>query len=104
MENYLRRSNTTLPNCQRTTCPRQRAAVRLFPDQMKLVELIGIEPTTLAPTAPRSPAELQPPSRSFRGADRDRTGDLLVANQTLSQLSYSPVVTADRDLMNSGPE
>jgi hypothetical protein len=26
-----------------------------FPDQMKLVELIGIEPTTLAPSAPRSP-------------------------------------------------
>jgi hypothetical protein len=26
----------------------------------------------------------------LRGADRDRTDDLLVANQTLSQLSYSP--------------
>src|SRR5581483_8208961 len=26
-----------------------------------------------------------------RGASRDRTGDLLVANQTLSQLSYGPV-------------
>ncbi len=25
------------------------------------------------------------------GASRDRTGDLLVANQTLSQLSYGPV-------------
>ena len=25
------------------------------------------------------------------GANRDRTGDLLVANQTLSQLSYGPV-------------
>ena len=24
------------------------------------------------------------------GADRDRTDDLLIANQTLSQLSYSP--------------
>ena len=24
------------------------------------------------------------------GASRDRTGDLLVANQTLSQLSYGP--------------
>ena len=24
------------------------------------------------------------------GASRDRTGDLLVANQTLSQLSYDP--------------
>ena len=28
---------------------------------------------------------------SFGGADRDRTGGLLVANQALSQLSYSPV-------------
>ena len=27
------------------------------------------------------------------GADRDRTGGLLVANQALSQLSYSPVVS-----------
>ena len=31
------------------------------------------------------------PSSAFRcGADRDRTDDLLVANQALSQLSYSP--------------
>ena len=27
----------------------------------------------------------------FGGADRDRTGGLLVANQALSQLSYSPM-------------
>jgi hypothetical protein len=27
---------------------------------------------------------------AFGGADRDRTGGLLVANQALSQLSYSP--------------
>jgi hypothetical protein len=25
------------------------------------------------------------------GRDRDRTGDLLVANEALSQLSYSPI-------------
>jgi hypothetical protein len=30
---------------------------------------------------------------SFGGADRDRTGGLLVANQALSQLSYSPLTT-----------
>src|SRR5579863_9343957 len=29
-------------------------------------------------------------SGNFGGADRDRTGGLLVANQALSQLSYSP--------------
>ena len=28
--------------------------------------------------------------RGIGGANRDRTGDLLVANQTLSQLSYGP--------------
>ncbi len=28
----------------------------------------------------------------FGGADRDRTGGLLVANQALSQLSYSPMI------------
>ena len=28
--------------------------------------------------------------RKVGGANRDRTGDLLVANQTLSQLSYGP--------------
>jgi hypothetical protein len=30
------------------------------------------------------------PNRFSGGADRDRTGGLLVANQALSQLSYSP--------------
>ena len=28
---------------------------------------------------------------NFGGADRDRTGDLLLAKQALSQLSYSPI-------------
>jgi hypothetical protein len=30
------------------------------------------------------------------GASRDRTGDLLVANQTLSQLSYGPSLIVTR--------
>ena len=30
----------------------------------------------------------------FGGASRDRTGDLLVANQTLSQLSYGPAAVS----------
>ena len=30
-----------------------------------------------------------------RGANRDRTGNLLVANQALSQLSYSPIASPD---------
>jgi hypothetical protein len=32
--------------------------------------------------------------RQAGGASRDRTGDLLVANQTLSQLSYGPALTS----------
>jgi hypothetical protein len=32
------------------------------------------------------------------GADRDRTGGLLVANQALSQLSYSPILAFSRQL------
>ena len=36
---------------------------------------------------------LLPVSIQFNGADRDRTGDPLVANQVLSQLSYRPVTT-----------
>jgi hypothetical protein len=32
------------------------------------------------------------------GADRDRTGGLLVANQALSQLSYSPVPNGQRSM------
>ena len=33
----------------------------------------------------------------FGGADRDRTGGLLVANQALSQLSYSPTLEGNRE-------
>ena len=35
--------------------------------------------------------DAQRQTANFGGADRDRTGDPLVANQVLSQLSYSPV-------------
>jgi hypothetical protein len=40
--------------------------------------------------APRSPA------RQNGGAERDRTDDLLLAKQALSQLSYSPVAIWNR--------
>ena len=36
------------------------------------------------------------------GANRDRTGDLLVANQTLSQLSYGPDKRKLRTLVGLG--
>ena len=37
-------------------------------------------------------------SRVSGGADRDRTGDPLVANQVLSQLSYSPMTVVSHQL------
>jgi hypothetical protein len=41
---------------------------------------------------PRISLNIDPNHRPmFGGADRDRTGGLLVANQALSQLSYSPM-------------
>ena len=35
------------------------------------------------------------------GADRDRTGGLLVANQALSQLSYSPFFSAQYPVLST---
>jgi hypothetical protein len=41
----------------------------------------------------------------YGGASRDRTDDLIVANDALSQLSYSPVCRLDRLMyFNSLPE
>src|SRR5579884_2138586 len=48
--------------------------------------LMSIAAQCSAPTKLTSNVE-----QEFGGADRDRTGDPLVANQVLSQLSYSPV-------------
>ena len=36
--------------------------------------------------------QLSKDKKIFYGEDRDRTGDLLVANQALSQLSYFPFI------------
>jgi hypothetical protein len=35
----------------------------------------------------------------FGGADRDRTGDLMLAKHALSQLSYSPTLAASFQLL-----
>ena len=45
------------------------------------------------PNRKENPSELLSDFVIFGGADRDRTGGLLVANQALSQLSYSPLNT-----------
>jgi hypothetical protein len=59
-----------------------------------VVGLGGLEP----PTSPLSGARsnhlsYRPKDLRSGGADRDRTGDPLLAKQVLSQLSYSPVGT-----------
>ena len=52
----------------------------------------GIEPPTSPLSGVRSSQLSYGPNVTFAtgGAGRDRTGDLLNANQALSQLSYSP--------------
>ena len=75
--------------------PRQDALTRPL-NTNKLVEPIGIEPRR-----PKAGSLLKgrfdSPGRALGlsapphgGADRDRTGDLLLAKQALSQLSYGP--------------
>jgi hypothetical protein len=55
-------------------------------------ELVGLDRIELS-TSPLSGVRSSQLSYrpKFGGAGRDRTGDLLNANQALSQLSYSPV-------------
>ena len=58
-----------------------------------MVGLGGLEPPTSSLSGMRS-SHLSYRPRRFStpgGAGRDRTGDLLNANQALSQLSYSPL-------------
>ena len=53
-------------------------------------------------------AERLPPAWAIHGADRTRTDDLLVANQSLSQLSYGPEMPngrkPDRGIAANGPQ
>ena len=59
-----------------------------------MVEMIGIGPTTSCMRSKRSPIELHPQRATIvaknGGDNRNRTGDLLLAKQALSQLSYTP--------------
>ena len=57
------------------------------------MELVGIELEEFRQRRPRAEkheGSEEPQSINFGGADRDRTGGLVVANDALSQLSYSP--------------
>ena len=55
---------------------------------------VPIQLTKLKPLLPNSTSDQLPVTDFIGGADRDRTGDPLVANQVLSQLSYSPMIAA----------
>ena len=81
----------TLPNlfrCQTSTraaCLPQRPALRrLKPCRLRLA------PPACFPIAATAMAAIGKQRMRFGGADRDRTGDPLLAKQVLSQLSYSP--------------
>ena len=56
-----------------------------------MVGLGGLEPPTSSLSGMRSSHLSYRPKSQTGGAGRDRTGDLLNANQALSQLSYSPI-------------
>ena len=60
-----------------------------------MVGLSGLEPPTLRLSVVRSSQLSYGPMRrySLGGDSRDRTGDLLLARQALSQLSYIPVLS-----------
>ena len=93
-------------NCQRSICPEEfrRQQILTYPltyELLKVVGLGGLEPPTSSLSGMRSSQLSYRPSERPRtveahpvaatgGAGRDRTGDLLSANQALSQLSYSP--------------
>ena len=51
----------------------------------EITQRLNLKQTSLVTT-------IELPCRVFGGADRDRTDDILLAKQALSQLSYSPIV------------
>ena len=77
------------PNVRRqaTFVNRDTESVVALTPNIKLV----VRPSSLANRFGRRPTTYDQ-RRVSGGADRDRTGGLLVANQALSQLSYSPTI------------
>ena len=65
--------------------------------QFRLVGLGRLELPTSPLSGVRSSHLSYRPGLKTGGAGRDRTGDLLNANQALSQLSYSPSVASMKD-------
>ena len=70
-----------------------------FRAYLRLVGPSGLEPPTLRLSVVRSSQLSYGPMRrySLGGDSRDRTGDLLLARQALSQLSYIPVLSSSRE-------
>ena len=96
-------------NCQRSLTPRCQVLgfrcqqTKLTPDTWNLKPsfLVGLGRVEL-PTSPLSGVRsshlsYRPDGGESGGAGRDRTGDLLNANQALSQLSYSPRKSFEAD-------
>ena len=65
--------------------------------------MIGLEPTTPCLRHKYSPIELHPLIPEDGGNNRDRTGDLLLAKQALSHLSYIPNIVILVDLAGFEP-
>ena len=61
-----------------------------FAQAESLPSLLGATSGRHFPDAP-APVQSDDPRERLSGASRDRTGDLLLAKQALSQLSYGPV-------------
>ena len=80
-----KRANTSLPSQFGMIGPVARLRQRKSSDRPN--RLTAKKKTANSPKKIRSFISVQ---RKSGGADRDRTGGLLVANQALSQLSYSP--------------
>ena len=65
-----------------------------FRAYLRLVGPSGLEPPTLRLSVVRSSQLSYGPVSSLGGDSRDRTGDLLLARQALSQLSYIPKLSS----------
>ncbi len=86
---WTKSSARSVPDCasaiarRSSPAPASKSGSSAQPDPLSLPRRIG-------PVAHRVDPFSGPPSPSSDGASRARTGDLLDANQALSQLSYGP--------------
>ena len=91
----LRRENRSLVVSSLMVVPIQNTKCFYTPweigkSKMWCVEFLGIDVSNEETTRANRARALNSLGKSFGGRDRGRTGDLIVANDALSQLSYSP--------------